>query len=460
MTWTLEAVLAATGGEPLQPGTGAAFTVVSTDSRSIRAGELYVPLVGKTFDGHAFVDDAIARGATGVLAARPLSGIPADVAVVRVQDTLAAYGDLARAHRVRFDVPVVAITGSSGKTSTKEWVADLLGLTRRVHRTTGNLNNEIGLPRTLLGLDGSHEAVVVEMGMRGLGQIAYLTSIARPTIGVVTHIGTAHIELLGSREAIARAKGELFRVGGPTLAAVVNADDPRSTALGDEHPGPVATFSLHDPAATVHAEGSGRTFVARWQAGPRTPSGSLTVELPQAGDHHRANALAAIAAAWHLGWLPSGTWRPAASELPGRARVLRVGEIEIWDETYNANPESMRATLRAIAASADGARCLAVLGDMGELGAHADDGHREVGEAARAAGIVELVTIGTRGSDYARGFGRKTHPSASIDEALDLLLPLVRPGDRILVKASRAMRLEQLVEALEQRLAPAPETTA
>ncbi len=457
MNWTLENLLEATDGACLQRGEQAPITGISTDSRTIAPGELYVPLVGATFDGHDFIRDAVARGAAGVLTSREWRDLPSNLSVVRVRDTLAAYGDLARAHRERFDLPVVAITGSSGKTSTKELVADLLGLSRRVLRTQGNLNNEIGLPRTLLGLEPGHQAVVLEMGMRGSGQIAYLTSIARPTIGIITHIGTAHIELLGSREAIARAKGELFRVGGPAMSAVVNADDPYSTALGVEHAGPVATFSLQDPGATVHATSAGRTFVARWKAGPRTESGSLTVELPHEGNHHRANALAAIAAAWHLGALPAGTWRPVESTLPGRARVLRAGACEIWDETYNANPESMRATIQAITSSSGDRRCLAVLGDMGELGSHAEAAHVEVGRIAREAGIAELVTVGTRGSQYEQGFGRAGHHGATIEEALRLLLPIIRPGDRILVKASRALRLENLVESLETHLTPSRE---
>ena len=452
MNWTLEDICTATGGALVLAGKSQPIGGISTDSRTLAAGELYVPLVGARFDGHAFISDAVAQGASAILSSRDLEEPLNGAALIRVTDTLAAYGDLARAHRERFHGPVVAITGSSGKTSTKELVASLLGLSRRVHRTTANHNNEIGVPRTLLGIEPHHEAVVVEMGMRGQGEIAYLTSVARPTIGIVTHIGTAHIGRLGSQDAIARAKGELFRVGGPTLAAVVNADDPRSLALGHEHPGPVATFSLHDSAATVHAEGEGKVWLARWKAGPLTTAGSVIVELPFEGDHHRANALAALATAWHLGELPRERWVPDGMSLPGRSRVLHAGEITIWDETYNANPESMKATLRAIVQGAGLARCIAVLGDMGELGSHEEAGHLAVGATAREVGIAHLVTVGNLGEAYARGYqGPCTH-TPSGDEALRALVQLLQPGDRVLVKASRAMQLESLVESLVQHL--------
>ncbi len=454
---TLEDILKATGGVPAPGLSNGPLSGVSTDTRSLTPGSLYVPLKGAKFDGHDFLDEAVARGAIMALISRDVP-IPAGLGVIRVQDTLASYGDLARYWREKHAFTVVAITGSSGKTSTKEMVASLLGQYMPVGKTHANYNNEIGLPRTLLETAPETRACVLEMGMRGPGEIAYLTSIARPDVGILTNIGTAHIGRLGSREAIARAKGELLRVGGPTMAAVINHDDPFAMAQAADHPGPMATFSLHDSKATVWAEGSGRTFLARWQDGSRMRAGATRVTLPFLGDHHRANALSAIATAWHLGLDLPAALSIAPEALPGRARTLSVGGVDIVDETYNANPESMRMTIQAFCQEeAKGKRYLAI-GAMGELGEYAESAHRELGELIAGLPIAGVVTLGDDARFVTEALGSKAEHVADHARGAEVLAAWLKPGDRLFVKGSRSMQMEVLIQhvvtALEGKPSP------
>jgi len=448
---SLDDVLKATGGAP-EAGLGPTLiTGISTDTRSLQAGSLYVPLKGAKFDGHDFLEEAVRRGATLALISREVD-VPKGLGVIRVQDTLASYGDLARYWREKLGLKVVAITGSSGKTSTKEMVASLLGHYMPVGKTHANYNNEIGLPRTLLETPPETRACVLEMGMRGPGEIAYLTSIARPDVGILTNVGTAHIGRLGSREAIARAKGELLRIGGPTMSAVVNHDDTYAMAQASDHPGPMATFSLHDSKATVWAEGTGRTFVAHWQEGPSMKAGSVRVTLPFLGDHHRANALAAIATAWHLGLSLPAALAIAPEALPGRARTLSVGGVDIVDETYNANPESMRLTLEAFCQEECKGRRFVAVGQMGELGDYAVTAHRELGEQLARLPIAGVVTMGELGQHVADALPGISAHVADHAAGAEALASWLKPGDRLFVKGSRSMQMEVLISLLVQNL--------
>lgn len=451
----LDDILKATGGVPspgLAPGP---FAGVSTDTRSLVAGSLYVPLKGAKFDGHDFLEDAMTRGATTALISRDVA-VPPGLATIRVEDTLASYGDIARYWRQKLDLIVVGITGSSGKTSTKEMVASLLSQYMTVGKTHANYNNEIGLPRTLLEMTPGTRACVLEMGMRGPGEIAYLTSIARPDVGILTNIGTAHLGRLGSREAIARAKGELLRIGGPTMKAVINHDDPRAMDQAKDHAGPVATFSLVDPQATVWAEGTGRTFTAHWQAGPNMEAGSTRITLPFLGDHHRANALAAVATAWHLALPLPEALVIAPETLPGRARTLTVNGIDLVDETYNANPESMRMTIQAFCQEeATGRRFLAI-GQMGELGDYAVAAHRDLGLLIEKLPIEGVVTLGALAEHLSEVLPGKAHHVADHAAGAELLAAWLRPGDRLFVKGSRSMQMEVLISHLVQRLEGKP----
>lgn len=452
MTLTLDAVLRATGGKLVAGSLELALSGVTTDTRAIEPGTLFVPLKGERFDGHQFINEAASLGASAFLIGRDDVEVPAGRGVVRVEDTLAAYGDIARHWREQLGLEVIAVTGSSGKTSTKELIAAVLGRFMRVGKSHANFNNEVGVPKTLLSMKPGDEACIVEMGMRGPGEIAYLASVARPTIGVITNVGTAHIERLGTQEAIAKAKGELLRVGGPTMTAVLNADDPLVMKEGFEHPGLVTTFSLRDPKATVWAEGAGRTFVAHWLASERVPGGSARITLPMAGPHHQQNALAAIAVARILGYTLPAEVDLAPEELPGRARVVRLGDLEVVDETYNANPESVRASLAGFCLEPCSGRRIAVLGDMAELGSYAEVGHRVVGDAVRESNIHRLFTVGEKARWIAEQAPEKAEHFDTKDDLASTLISYLLPGDRVFLKGSRSSRMEDLLAALEARL--------
>lgn len=452
MSLTLDAVLKATGGKLLSGDQDMELAGVATDTRSIEQGVLYVPLKGERFDGHQFIDQAAGKGARAVLVGHDDVSVPPGLGVVRVEDTLAAYGDLARYWREILGLAVVAVTGSSGKTSTKEMTAALLGRFMRVGKSHANFNNEVGVPRTLLSMQPGDEACIVEMGMRGPGEIAYLASVARPTIGIITNIGTAHLERLGTQEAIAKAKGELLRVGGPTMTAVLNLDDPLVMSQGLDHPGLVTTFSLRDPQASVWAEGAGRTFLAYWKPTEQVPGGSTRLTLPMAGPHHQLNALAALAVARILGFTPPAELDLQPEELPGRARVVRLGDIEVVDETYNANPESVRASLAGFCLEPCKGRRLAVLGDMAELGSYAEVAHRAVGDALRDAPVARLFTVGQKARWIAEQAPSKSEHFETKEALVTALLDDLRPGDRVFLKGSRSARMEEILAALAARL--------
>jgi UDP-N-acetylmuramoyl-tripeptide--D-alanyl-D-alanine ligase len=456
MIVTLEEVIKATGGRLLAAGPSAPFTDVATDTRALKPGSLYVPLRGARFDGHDFLQEAVRSGAAGLLVARDDVTPPRNVSAVRVEDTLAAYGDLARHWRGHLGLQVIAVTGSSGKTSTKELIAALLARFIRVAKSHANYNNEIGVPKTLLSMTPSDEACVLEMGMRGPGEIAYLASVARPDIGVITNVGTAHIGRLGTQEAIAKAKGELLRVGGPSMTAVLNADDPYVMAQGLEHLGQVVTYSRLSPRATVWAEGEGRTFTIAWAAGERQPAGETRISLPWAGPHHQSNALAAVAVAWGLGIRLPEAITLAPDELPGRARVVTAGDLTIVDETYNANPESVLATIAGFCAEPSPGRRLVVLGEMAELGAYAEAGHRSVGTALRDAPVDRVFTVGEMTRWIAEQAPAKSEWFADQEALKAALIAELRPGDRVLVKGSRSARMEEVVAALEARYGETP----
>ncbi len=445
---TVRDILAATGGRLLRGAADTLVRSVSTDSRALESGALYVPLVGERFDGHAFLGDAAGRGAAAVLVGRDVA-VPPGPAIVAVDDALAAFGRLARFWRRKLGLTIVAVTGSSGKTSTKEAIADLLGRFGPTARSYANYNNEIGVPLTLLGLPEGLKYGVLELGMRGPGEIRYLTEIAEPDVGVVTNVGTAHIGRLGSREAIAMAKGELIEAM-PDGVAVLNGDDPLCRGLGAAHPRAVY-FSLRGPGhgdvvadGPLAPEGDGWVFQARWE------SGSSRVHLALPGDHHVANALAAIAVCVVLGCALPAEFTLAPPPVGGRSRLVAVGDVEVLDETYNANPESVRATLDAFCKLPCQGRRIAVLGDMAELGAFGEEAHRGVGRALDAQPIDLVVTVGDLAGYIAEATGRKAIRCRTNGEAVEALGRELRAGDRLLVKGSRAGRLEEIIAGLSE----------
>ena len=422
-------VAEATGGRLVGPDV--AVDGASFDSRSVVAGQLFVPIVAER-DGHEFIDGALAGGATAYLTARePIGGT-----AIRVDDTADALMALARWARRRWDIPVVGVTGSVGKTSTKDFIRAALEATRPVAANVRSFNNEQGLPVTILGAPDGTQALVVEMGMRGFGEIARLCDVAAPTIGVVTAVAASHTERVGGIDGVARAKRELVDALPASGTAVLNADDPHVAAMAAGAQAEVVTFGSNGDVRISNLE---LDELARPRFRVDTPWGAADVELAASGAHMAANAAAAIAVAGVV----EGRIEPAAAALRSaevsgmRMQIERTasGAIVVND-AYNANPDSMRAALQAVGRMA-ATRRIAVLGAMGELD-DAAAGHRRVAADAAALGI-EIVAVGTEWY----GVESVGDPRA----ALEVLGPLVS-GDVVLVKASRAARLERVVELL------------
>lgn len=412
-SWTAERVASIAGARVVRGAAsdgGPTRAVIA--SSSVLPGDLFVGLPGERTDGGRFAGEALTAGAWGVLVGPAFAGVQGPGAVLVAEDPLQAMQRLATAWRRELGASVVGITGSTGKTSTKDLLLAMLAPQRRTVGTRQNLNTEIGLPLTILEAPADTEVLVLEMAMRGPGQIAELARIAEPDVGVVTNVGPVHLELLGSLTAIAAAKGELLDALGPGATAVVPRED---QGLPDPPPGvDVVTF------------------------GPDDPLGPLGRDLGSA--HMRLNAAAALAAARAIGVEPSGTLELALSARRGQR--TRVGEVTVVDDCYNANPMSMRAALDDLSASAPGRR-VAVLGDMLELGPDAEAFHAEIGAHARAAGVELLVTVGPLAA--AMGGERAVADAA---QAAALVPGLLQDGDTVLVKASRGVGLEAVVEAL------------
>jgi UDP-N-acetylmuramoyl-tripeptide--D-alanyl-D-alanine ligase len=425
--WSSERIAAAAGARTVAGGgvgiAGGGPARVTIDSRDVRPGDLFVGLPGERVDGGRFAAQALAAGAWGVLVANEHTRLggqsPQSRAVIAVDDPLVALGSLARAWRRELGAKVVGITGSTGKTSTKDLLAGMLAPHLRVVATHANLNTEIGLPLTILGAPAGTEALVLEMAMRGKGQIAELVAIAEPDVGVITNVGPVHLELLGSVEAVAAAKAELVRDLRPGATAVLPAGEP----LLDSH--------LRDDITVV-----------RFGEEP-LPDG---LELPFTSAHMLRNARAAVAAARALGVDPAGRVEVELSAMRGQ-RIELPGHIVVVNDCYNANPMSMRAALDDLAVSADGRR-VAVLGDMLELGPEELRFHAEIGDHARAVGVELLVTVGPLAREM-----RGDHAVDTAAEAASLVRELVRPGDTVLVKASRGVGLEVVAEALQEAAA-------
>ena len=418
------------------PGAKASFTSVHTDSREVAPGGLFFALRGAADDGHRYVPDAVTRGAAGVVVERPVEAGEAEVIVV--PDAWAALYDLAR-RRLEDAAPiVVGITGSNGKTSTKEMLAAILATRYRVLKTEGNLNTETGVPLTILRLEpGVHHALVLEMGMQGPGEIARLAALASPRIGIVTGIGSVHIEFFESVEGIARAKGELLEALPPDGLAILNHDDLRTPLLEDLSRAPVTTFGLDggDYHGAGYAQGA---FTVR----------GVPVKLRLPGRHQARNALAALAAADHLG-VPLEVGARILAEVAVDRRLQSLDApagFSIVDDAYNASPESMLAAFDAVAERPRSGRLLAVLGEMRELGALAEDAHRRVGIRAREVfDAVCVIDIGN---------GRVLAEAATGDLVPDKAAAVrwVRThageGDIVLVKASHGVALEDVVHEL------------
>lgn len=456
-------VLAATRGRLIKGDAGGFFCGISTDSRSIKRGNLFVPLAGERFDGHDFIGQAMALGAAGYLC-RPGTENPAlDTAApvaIEVPDTLNALGDLAGYWRRRLPVQVVAITGSAGKTTTKDMTAAILELARPTLKTRGNFNNLIGLPLTIFRLRHYHELAVLELGMNARGEISRLTRIAKPDVALITNVGPAHLENLKSLEMIREEKGDIFRNMPPEGTAVVNLDDEAVRLVAREWIGRRVTFSLTGPADVVArdlapTENLGTEF--RLEIGRDYG----LVRLATAGTHQVKNALAAAACAWACG-IPCevicrGLNGFATSS--GRFCISQLaGGIFLIDDCYNANPASLKEALKTMASLKGGHRSAAVLGDMLELGDEAKRYHEDLGAFAVESGVDTLLLKGEFRDAYAAGARRAGLPADRIfffaepAEVREYLAGRLRPGDWVLVKGSRRMKLEQVVEEIKSKI--------
>ncbi len=429
-------------------GADVRFDNVGSDSRHIKAGQLFVALKGEHFDGNTFAVEAINKGAAAVVVSD--ASVQAQPALL-VQDTRLALGELAKYWRGKFTTPVVAITGSNGKTTTKEMLTAILNATGKgngkVHATYGNLNNDIGLPLTLLKLNATHEYVVVEMGMNHLGEIDYLTHIARPDVAVINNAGTAHIGELGSRDNIAQAKGEIFAGLQADGIAVINADNDFAAywqSLNLQRK--VVTFGLNAQAdvTATYQEADGFSLVNL-----HTPNGQVDFKLQVQGAHNIGNALAASAAAYALGVSNTDIAKglESFSGVYGRLeRKSALNDAVLIDDTYNANPDSMRAAIGVLAKLA-GEKIL-VLGDMGELGADARNMHAEIGAYAKAAGLKTLYCLGELSTEMVKAFGAGAQHLGSPQEVFEAILPQLASGTTVLVKGSRFMQMERVVNLL------------
>jgi UDP-N-acetylmuramoyl-tripeptide--D-alanyl-D-alanine ligase len=426
---------------------------VVIDSRAVEPGALFAAFKGEHADGHDFAGAALAAGAAAVLAQRPVGG-PA----VLVDDVKEALGRLAGGVLARLpDTTVVAVTGSAGKTSTKDLIAQLVGRAGPTVWPPGSFNNEIGLPLTVLRADARTRHLVLEMGARGIGHIAYLTRIARPDVGVVLNVGTAHMGEFGGREAIAKAKGEMVEALRPGGTAVLNADDPLVSAMASRTVGEVVTFGRSD-GATVRAVDETLDEQGRARFTLVTPEGSAPVALRLYGSHAVANALAAAAAARAAG-LPADEIAAglSAAEPASRWRMEvteRADGVTVVNDAYNANPDSTRAAIDVLAHMARGRRAYAVLGEMAELGGSSAAEHARIGRHAARSGLDGLVVVGANAAAMAEGAAEVaswTGECVQVDDvgaAVAALSERLAPRDVVLVKGSRVAGLERVAEAL------------
>jgi UDP-N-acetylmuramoyl-tripeptide--D-alanyl-D-alanine ligase len=461
MAWTVRDLIDAVGGRLLSGDPAAALPGISIDTRTLEPGDLFIAIRGERFDGHDFVEAAFAAGAAGAVISEPMTALrPALVsggALIVVPDTTTALQKLARSVRRRSGARVVGITGSAGKTTTKDVTAAFLGLRYRVMRSSGNFNNQIGLPLSLLELRGGAEVAVVELGMNHAGELRRLVEIAEPDVRVWTNVAEVHLEFFASVEAIADAKAELLGGATPETVLVANADDGRVMARVPAFPGRVVTFGTA-VGATIRASGIENRGIDGTAARIDAGTGSVRVDVPLLGAGNMRNVLAAIAVAVEFG-VPldevterARTLRAAAH----RGEVIRLGHgVIVVDDAYNSNPSALQGALAVVAAERRFARRVAVLGEMLELGPQSLALHEACGRAVAASGLSLLVTVG---GEAARRMGRAAvnegmsesavvHAESST-EAAEIAGSSVRAGDLVLVKGSRGIKTERVVERL------------
>ncbi len=454
---SVEEVVRGTQGALVAGDLGVPITGVSIDSRTLAIGEAFFAIRGHQRDGHDFLRDAASRGASCLVVHSLPDELPSSVPIILVEDTTRALGRLAAWHRARFTVPVAAVTGSNGKTTTKEMMAAVLEVFGPVLKPEASFNNQWGLPLTLLRLGPEHRAVALEIGANTPGEIAALAEISRPTVGVVTVVGTAHTEFFGSLDGVATEKSALVRAIPREGAVVLNADDARVAAMSAVSRARVLYFGS-GPRADVHAVGPIEETIEGVRFTLAAGGAHRSVRLHFAGSHNVTNALAAAGVGHALGLAIDEIVRGLGATRPVRGRCVwrRAGQVRILDDTYNANPASVRAALLTLKAARDASRRIVVLGDMLELGEISQAAHREAGRLAAESGAAEFIGLGPRALaavEAAREAGLvESHHAPTFEDTVALLLKRLAPGDAVLVKGSRGMRMERVVDALMARL--------
>ena len=458
--FTVHDLVRATQGALVSGDLGVPVAGISIDSRSLGVGEAFFAIKGHRLDGHAYLGEAAGRGAACLVVHELVDDVPPNVPLVLVQDTTKALGRLAAWHRAKFSIPVAAVTGSNGKTTTKELIAAILATRWNTLKPAGSFNNQWGLPLTLLGLTPEHGALVVELGTNQPGEIAELAALARPTVGVVTVVAAVHTEFLGSLDGVREEKAGLVRALGADGVAVLNADDTRVASMKADTRARVLTYGT---AARADVRAVGEVSDGRDGLRFTVEHGGRhqLLQVAVSGRHNVINVLAAAATGVALGLTLEEIATGLATARPAKGRCVwrMAGGVRVLDDTYNANPESMRAALDTVKAHREGARVVAVLGDMLELGSIAEAAHREAGAYAAASGVDVLVGLGRHARTLVEtgraGGVAKTRYAETFEDTVAFLLKELVPGDVVLVKGSRSMRMERIVDALVARLARA-----
>jgi len=448
----LKDVILATGGTLLQGMPSVSIDKVSTDSRDVKSGDLFVALKGERFDGHDFIEEAVKKGAQALITHVIKDNLPGEIGVVLVKDTLKALQDIAAFYRRLFNIPVTAVTGSTGKTTTKDMIHTLLAANFNVLKSEGNLNNQIGLPLTLFKLNKSHQMTVVEMGMSGFNEISRLAAIAEPSLGVITNIGLSHIENLGSRENILKAKLELFERFDKRCTAILNADDDLLWGIRNKLSFPVIYYGTKsgidlcaDSIESLNGKGISYTLHSEGE--------KRRIRLNVPGRHNVYNSMAAVAVARYFGvefeQIVNAFQNLKTHKMRLEITVLNGG-ITVIDDAYNASPDSNVSAL-SVLKDLPGKRKIAILGDMLELGKYSEYAHRFVGKAVLNNGIDVLITRGDLShiiADQALSMGMSDDRIFSLDsnaDVVNMLETFVESGDTILVKGSRGMKMEEIV---------------
>ncbi len=453
--FTVGDILKATGGSLVKGNLKSKVKGISTDSRTLERDDLFVALIGERFDGHSFIPQAIQRGASGLVVSKDIGDSPVED-IVLVGDTLQALGDIARLYRSMFHIPVVGITGSNGKTTTKDMTASVLSHKYQVLKNEGNLNNAIGVPMTLFRLSHAHEIAVIEMGTGSPGEMSHLVEVAQPDVAVVTNIGPTHLEFFDSVDAVAIEKGLLVQA---SSSAVLNADDPRAAKMRSLVDGRAVLFGLEQAGLTgkdVMAADIGQDQYGRPEFTLVAGKGRIRVHLPSLGRHNIHNALAAASVGIlfnvQLDAIRNGLQLYEGTSM--RMQEVILNDVRIIDDTYNSNPVSLKAAVDFLSQLECHGKRIAVMGDMLELGEQSDELHREAGSFIAGSRVSTLVTVGDKASRIAggalsNGFSRNSvFICGSNSEAVECLRKIVGSGDVVLIKGSRGMKMEEIVESL------------